>query len=216
MKDYLLEKFKLSLYIILDPQLIGNRSLLSTCREIINGGAAVIQYRDKTARDDLFLKNASLIHDITKDSGIPLIINDRVNLAKQIDAEGVHVGATDIALSRARRICGTEKIIGFSVHTMAEFAKSEKADYLGIGSIFPSTTKPEVNVCGLSFLERIRHKTEKPLIAIGGINSSNVLQVINSGADGVAVISSVFSANNVFTKVKEFSKILYRRRYTDG
>lgn len=216
MNDYLLEKFKLSLYLILDPQLIGNRTLLSTCREIIKGGASIIQYRDKTAKDELFLKNASLIHDITKDSGIPLIINDRVTIAKEINAEGVHVGASDISLSRARQICGKNTIIGFSVHNMEEFSKSGEADYLGIGSIFPSTTKPDVNVCGLPFLELIRDKTEKPLIAIGGINTSNVLQVINSGADGIAVISSIFSATKIFKKVKEFSKILYKRRYTDG
>ncbi|MFO7889203.1 MAG: thiamine phosphate synthase [bacterium] len=216
MKNYLLEKFKLSLYIILDPHFIGKRSLLTTCREIIKGGATIVQYRDKTAEEDLFLKNASLIHDVTKDNDIPLIINDRVKVARQIDAEGVHLGATDLSISQARKMFGEKKIIGFSVHNMEEFNHSHKADYLGIGSIYPTETKQNVKVCGLQFLKTIREKTKKPLIGIGGINTSNFIHVISHGADGVALISSVYSSNDIVTKVKEFSEVLNKRRFADG
>ncbi|MEJ2629168.1 MAG: thiamine phosphate synthase, partial [bacterium] len=141
MKDSLLEKFKLSLYIILDPYFLGRDSLITTCKEITSGGADIIQYRDKKADNQIFLHNASLINDITKDKGIPLIINDRVDIALEIGAEGIHLGTSDIPLSKARELCGNDKIIGFSVHNMQEYKQSYPADYLGIGSIFPTSSK---------------------------------------------------------------------------
>jgi len=212
MRDYLLDKFKFSLYIILDPHFIGQRDLLRTCLDIITGGVDIIQYRDKSASDKKFFKNTRLIYDITKDNNIPLIVNDRIHIASEIGTEGVHLGASDISLTEARKIFGKDKIIGFSVHNMDEFNSSQEADYLGIGSIFPSKTKKSVNVCGLEFLKRIRKKTSKPLIGIGGINSGNFLDVINNGADGIALISSIFTSTNVVTKVKEFSRRLNKRR----
>ncbi len=216
MKDYLLEKFKSSLYIILDPHFIGQRNLVDTCYEIIQGGADIIQHRDKTASDEKFFRNTQLIYDITKDNNIPLIVNDRIDIALEVGTEGIHLGALDFPLTRAREVCGEEKIIGFSVHNMDEFNRSREADYLGIGSIFPSKTKTNVNVCGLEFLKKIRNKTDKPLIGIGGINDQNFIEVINNGADGIALISSIFSSNNVITKVNEFSELLNKRRFSNG
>lgn len=212
MKESLLEKFKLSLYIILDPYFIGQRSLIKTCKEIIKGGADIIQYRDKRADDQEFSHNASLINDITKDNKIPLIINDRINIALEIGADGVHLGSSDISLGRARELCGNEKIIGFSVHNIDEYYQSYSADYLGVGSIFPTTTKKNVKVCGLQFLRKIREKTKKPLIGIGGISQENFTDVLKAGADGIALISAVYSSDNVFTSLKPFSNILHKRK----
>jgi len=212
MKEYLLEKFRFSLYIILDPHFIGQRNLVDTCYEIIKGGADIIQYRDKTASDEEFFRNTQLIYDITKDSDIPLIVNDRINIALEVGTEGIHLGASDFPLTRAREMCGEDTIIGYSVHNKDEFNKSQEADYLGIGSIFQSRTKTNVKVCGLEFLKKIRNKTDKPLIGIGGINDQNFIDVINNGADGIALISSIFTSTNVVTKVKEFSRRLNKRR----
>jgi thiamine-phosphate pyrophosphorylase len=216
MKESLLEKFKLSLYIILDPYFLNRDSLITTCKEIISGGADIIQYRDKKAEDQVFLYNASLINDITKDKGIPLIINDRVDIALEIGAEGIHLGTSDIPLSKARELCGDDKIIGFSVHNMQEYKQSDPADYLGIGSIFPTSSKKNVEICGIEFLSRIRENTKKTLIGIGGINQSNFIEVIDAGADGIAMISSVYALNKVTASLIPFSEEFHKRKLSHG
>ena len=183
------------LYPITDQHLSGlshaeQVALLSNC------GAAVIQLREKLATPSKFFEQAESAMQVARDLGAKIIINDRVDIALTVKAEGVHLGQEDLPPDAARRVLGRNAIIGFSTHTIqqARLAAQMPIDYVAIGPIFPTTTKQSVNApVGLEELARVRDALgEMPLVAIGGITSENVRAVIKSGADIVAVIDDIW------------------------
>ncbi len=208
MRTALLENIDWTLYVIVDAEWLRGRKVGDVVRQLINGGAGVVQYRDKVSDSYQFYARCKEIHNITKNSGIPLIINDRFDIALVVGAEGVHLGQKDLPVDEVRKVIGNKMIIGGSIHDEAEYERMADADYLGIGSIFPTDTKDDVKICGLDMVRKIRRKTARPLIGIGGINKKNAGSVIKAGCDGVAVISSVMGSDNIREAVREFKNIL--------
>ena len=176
------------------------RDILEAIEESILGGVTIIQLREKTASKDEFLKLAKEVKGITDKYSIPLIINDNVEIAKAIDADGVHLGQSDEELTRAREILGDRKIIGISVGNVEEAKLAEKngADYLGIGAVFYTDSKKDINEpMGIAGLKRIVKSVNIPNVAIGGIHLSNVKEVMETGTDGIAVISEILGKENI-------------------
>ena len=175
--------------------------------ESIKGGVTLVQLREKFIDDEKFLEIAKELQKVTKKYNIPLIINDNVKIAKIIDAEGVHIGQSDESLEEARAELGPDKIIGVSVGSIEEAQKAEAggADYLGIGTVFFTGSKKDINEpLGLKNLEKIAHSVKIPSVAIGGIHLDNVKDVMKTGIDGVAVISEILGKEDV----KKASEVL--------
>ncbi len=157
----------------------------------------MLQHREKNACTRDFLRQAFLLRRIASDYGIPFIINDRVDVALACEADGVHLGQEDMECALARRLTGPDMILGVSVSTPDEAVEAEAAgaDYLGVGPIFSTPTKPDaVPAIGLEMIETIRRRVRLPLVAIGGINQANAGEIIRRGADGIAVVSAIIAA----------------------
>ncbi|MBN1270742.1 MAG: thiamine phosphate synthase [Candidatus Aminicenantes bacterium] len=188
-----------TLCLIADVGFLPPPGLYDAVRSAVSGGATMIQLRGKTCTTRRFLELALELKKITEESGIPLIINDRADVAAACDAQGVHLGRDDLPLEAARRILGKNKLIGLSVNTIEEarFAEYAGADYLGVGPAFYTTTKTDIkSVLRPEGLKIIRNSVKLPLLAIGGITEKNAAEAGASGMDGVAVISSVLKAEN--------------------
>lgn len=198
-----------NLHVLTDSLAVKPRSLMEVIEQVINGGATVIQLRDKTSNDDQMVALGRELQKLTKGK-IPLIVNDKINVALEIDADGVHVGQSDTPASKVRKLIGPNMILGVSTSTVEEAKRAEAdgADYLGIGPIFPTHTKTDaVPPIGLENLGRIKAATSIPIIAIGGITHSNAREVMLY-ADGVAVISAVLRATNPQRATHELSVVI--------
>lgn len=185
------------LYILTDNQFIPHSQWPDRVEKIIIGGASVIQLRDKSLSDHELLIHAGKIQEICRYYGIPLIINDRVSLAKKVNADGVHVGKNDLSIRVARKYLGNKFIIGASCYRnlhSAVKAQNYGADYVAFGSIFPSTTKPQASRCSFATLCEAKKILQIPVCAIGGIRQNNIQSVIATGVDLVAVSHSIFNA----------------------
>ena len=204
------------LYIITDQRISHGKSHLEVAEAVLEGGATVLQFRDKEIGDSEAIEVCQKIHKLTRGKGIPFIVNDRVEVAKAVDADGVHLGQEDMSFSSARKILGKEKIIGISVETIEQALKAVEggADYLGIGPIYPTATKPDAGkALGIARLKEIRESVNIPIVAIGGINENNLEEVLKAGADGVAVISAVVSAPDITEACRKLkNKIEYIKK----
>ncbi|NIR48655.1 thiamine phosphate synthase [candidate division KSB1 bacterium] len=194
-----------SLYAILDKDFIKDRSIQYLAEEVIRGGAGIIQLRNKSSHINEFYQDGAAIKEVTAHFGVPLIVNDRLDIALAVDADGVHLGQDDLPHNVARHLIGENKILGISVHNLDEFKRSIDAepDYLGVGAIYPTNTKDEPQM-GMEMVEELRAETELPLVAIGGLTPENLAPVIRAGADGVAVISALLNAEDVRSRAHEF------------
>ncbi len=189
-----------SLYVLTDQGLSRSRSNVDVVEEAIAGGADAIQLRDKGYTAKQLLDEALKLREITREGGVPLIINDRVDVALAVDADGVHLGQDDFPIAWARKLLGKDRIVGISTHNVEEAVQAEKdgADYVSIGSAFPTTTKSDARpLAGLEIITDIKKNVNIPVVAIGGIKMENVAQVGQAGADCIAVISAVVSATNI-------------------
>ncbi len=188
-----------SLYLVTDRGLSRGRTNLEIIMAAVNGGATVVQLREKHASTREFLKEAIAVRQFCHDHNITFIINDRIDIALAVDADGVHVGQDDMPIEHARRILGQDKIIGVSAFDEKEAIEAERAgaDYIGVSPIFTTPTKPELDKgVGLKGLARIRQAVKIPLVAIGGLGPSNAYDVMMAGADGIAVVSAIVSADD--------------------
>lgn len=188
-----------SLYLVTDRNLAGNRSIESIITAAIAGGVTVVQIREKQLDARTFLHTALSIRQILDKLGVPLIINDRLDIALASNAAGVHIGQNDLPCAVVRRLAGPGLLIGVSVSTVAEAVAAEHdgADYLGISPIFATPTKSDTpTATGLAGLRAIRKAVQLPLVAIGGIHTGNAADVMAAGADGVAVVSNIMSATD--------------------
>ena len=168
-------------------------------------GVSVVQYRNKNAKTREMYEEAVCLREICRDT--LFLINDRVDIALAVNADGVHLGQSDMPCEAARKLLGGEKIIGITVHNLAEAVQAEGigADYLGVSPIFQTATKPDAGKpAGISLIEEIRANVDIPLIAIGGIDHSNAIDVIRAGADGLCAISSVVAKEDVNAEIKKF------------
>ena len=193
------------LYVILDRQFLAGRDELDIAGQIIEGGARVIQLRDKQSKKSELLLVAQKLKELCSQTGVLFMLNDYLDLALAADADGLHIGQEDLPLPVVRRQLPVDKIIGCSVTTLAQATKAqnEGADYIAVGSIFPTTTKKEATVVGLDTLKELKQIVSIPLVAIGGINRNNIGEVVAAGADAVAVISAVLGEKDVRGAVQE-------------
>ncbi len=195
------------LYIILDPSVCPPRPLIEVLETAAEAGAVLFQYRNKTASmKDAYVEALALRQAAAK-AGVLFIVNDRCDLALAIDADGVHLGQGDLPLDLARKVMGSEKLIGISTHspTQVRDATAGKPDYLGFGPIFtPGSKQDHDPVVGLEGLRAIRSLTPLPVFAIGGIHLDRVDDVVRAGANGVAVISAILKAPDISHAVRSF------------
>ncbi len=186
-----------SVYVITDRRVVGERDLLAAVQAAIQGGATVVQLRDKGATTRELLALGQALHRLTRAAGIPLIVNDRVDVALALDAEGVHVGDDDMPPELARQLLGPHRLLGVSADSVAVARQAERAgaDYLGVGDVFGTTTKSDAGTpIGLAGLAAIARSVGIPVVGIGGVTLDNAVAVIQAGAAGVAVISAVLGA----------------------
>ena len=181
------------LYVILDRQALAGRDEIEIASRVIEGGASVIQLRDKQGSKSELVLIARKLKELCAKAGILLIINDYLDLALAIDADGLHIGQEDLPLPIIRREMPIDKIVGCSVNTVSQAVRAQKegADYIAVGSIFPTATKKGATVVGINGLKEVKHAISCPLVAIGGINEDNAGRVMAAGADSIAVISAV-------------------------
>ena len=187
----------LSLYLVTDNS-EDEKKFLKTIEEAINGGVSVVQIREKTADTLEFYNLALKVKEITTKYNVPLIINDRVDVALAIDADGVHVGQSDMPCDVTRKLIGENKILGVSAATIDEAKKAEKdgADYIGTGAVFPTSTKDDAPSITKKDLKNIVDSINIPVVAIGGINIENANELKNTGISGLSVVSAIMSADN--------------------
>lgn len=194
------------LYLILDPSVCAAQSLAGVFRQAAAAGARLFQYRNKSASMKEAYAEALPLRKIAAELGVTFIVNDRCDLALAIDADGVHLGQTDLPYADARKVMGPDKIIGLSTHNTAQVNEAEqlKPDYIGFGPIFKPASKQDHDpVVGIDGLRQIRALTSLPVFAIGGIQLGQVGTVMQAGADGIAVISAVLNAPDVTKAVTD-------------
>lgn len=192
-----MNKIDLSLYLVTDNSSDVER-FLKTIEEAIIGGTTVVQLREKTADTLDFYNLALKVKEITSRYDVPLIINDRVDIALAIDADGVHVGQSDMPCDIARKLIGDEKILGVSANTIEEAKKAERdgADYIGTGAVFPTSTKDDADSVSKKELIDIVESINIPVVAIGGINTENAHELAGTGIAGLSVVSAIMSSDN--------------------
>lgn len=198
----------LLLYAVTDRHWLGDKTLYEQVEEAIKGGATFIQLREKNLDEEHFLAEALEIQKLCKKYGVPFVINDNVEIAKKIDADGVHVGQSDMEALNVRELLGPDKIIGVSTQTVEQALKAEAhgADYLGVGAVFPTGSKDDAEVLDRSTLKAICDAVHIPVIAIGGITHDNVKELSGSGICGIAVISAIFAQPDIKHAAGELKK----------
>jgi thiamine-phosphate pyrophosphorylase len=187
------------LCLVTDRGLSRGRSLVDVVSAAVQGGVTMVQLREKDASTREFLAEALALKTLLKPLGVPLIINDRVDIAQAIDADGVHVGQSDMPVEIVRHLIGPEKIIGLSItnQTQIEREDAKRSDYLGIGPLYLQTTKANASTpLGVEGFRALRALSFKPVMAIGGLNATNSAAVLEAGADGLAIVSAIVGADD--------------------
>ncbi|MBN2186860.1 MAG: thiamine phosphate synthase [Dehalococcoidia bacterium] len=210
-------KWLTGLYAILDRQVLAGRNELDVASQIISGGARIIQLRDKQGSKAELLPIAQKLRNLCVESGVLFIINDHLDLALAVDADGLHIGQRDLPLPYIRKELPIDRIVGCSINTVSQAiqAQNEGADYIAVGSIFPTTTKNEATLVGIDRLKEVKQAVSLPLVAIGGINQNNIDQVLPAGADSIAVANAILRSEDITGAVQQLiSKIeLIRGKY---
>jgi thiamine-phosphate pyrophosphorylase len=204
----------LSLYVILDRAVAGGRDLLELLDAAIAGGAKTVQLREKTWPSGQLLSLAERIRARCRAAGATFVMNDRVDLAVVLDADGVHLGQDDLPPRLARPLLRPGMILGVSTHSVeqARRAQADGADYVAVGAMFPTSTKPDFELVGPALMRAVRPEVRVPLVGIGGITPQNAGEVIRAGADGVAVISAVCAAADPTAASAHFLDAIRRAR----
>lgn len=198
------------LYLVTDRDLLKNVDLCTAVEEAIKGGVTLVQLREKDVTTLDFYKTALEIKKVTDKYKVPLIINDRMDIALAIDAEGLHVGQSDMPCQIARKLLGNDKILGVSASTLEAAIKAEKdgADYIGVGAVFPTSTKNDTNAVSIELLKKIKESVSIPVVAIGGINENNVESLKPANIDGIAVVSSILGKEDIREAAKNLSELV--------
>lgn len=193
------DKKHMLLYAVTDRAWTGKQTLYQQVEAALRGGVTCVQLREKDLDEALFLQEARELRGLCRQYKVPFIVNDNVDIAIACKADGVHVGQEDLAAGEVRRWIGDEMILGVSVHTVEEARQAVRdgADYLGLGAVFPTSTKTDADPMSREILRAICDAVDVPVVAIGGINRDNLLRLAGSGVDGVALVSAIFSAEDV-------------------
>lgn len=198
------------LYVITDKKLIKRDSFVETIEMAIKGGARIVQLREKETPDDVVVNLGKAIINVTKRYGVPLIINDSPELAKEIGADGVHLGGEDASIEKSRTLLGSEAIIGVSCYNQIERginAVRSGADYVAFGTPYNTPTKPDREPTSIEILNQAVKLINIPIFAIGGITKDNVKPILKTGVDGIAVITSVFGSSNPESAARELASL---------
>ena len=205
------------IYLVTDEKASLGRPVLSVVSEAVRAGVSCVQLREKNKGTNEFLKEAAALKQLLEPLRIPLIINDRIDIALAVEADGVHIGQSDMPYKTARRLMGIDMIIGLSVETWEDVERAEEldVDYLGVSPIFPTPTKTDTqSPWGIDGLRSIRAFSRHPLVAIGGLGESNLRDVVEAGADVIAVVSAICSAPDPFDasrRLVEMFETVYSR-----
>lgn len=202
-------KIDYSIYLVTDEDCLKGKNLLEAVEEALQGGVTVVQYRAKQAEGREMFQKATELKQLCDSYKVPLIINDRLDVAMAVGAAGVHVGQSDFPCAEARRLLGENFVIGVSAHNPEEAlqAVADGADYLGCGAVFGSATKHNVGTLGLENLKAIRQVVKLPMVGIGGVTSDNYHLVLETGANGAAIVSGILAAEAIRERVKKFVTI---------
>ncbi len=204
-----------SLYLVTDKQLSCGRATKEIVKAAVAGGVTCVQIREKELGSREFINKAKELKRILQPLGIPLIVNDRVDVALAARADGIHLGQTDMSIKDARKLVGNDVIIGISAESLQDAidAQNQGADYIGISPVFNTDTKKDTATpLGLEGIANIKIHTSIPLVAIGGIKRDNITSVIEAGADGIAVVSAIVSADSPETSAQELLKLISNAR----
>lgn len=193
------DKKDLLLYAVTDRAWLGEQTLQEQVEEAIRGGVTMVQLREKTLEEEAFYQEAVALKELCGRYGVPFVINDNVALACRVDADGVHVGQDDMAAGNVRAMIGPDKILGVSAQTVEQALEAERAgaDYLGVGAVFSTSTKLDACEVPYQTLKEICSAVDIPVVAIGGINKNNLLELTGSGIDGIALVSAIFAAEDI-------------------
>ena len=192
-------KIDYTLYLCTDSGLMSSATVEESVERAVQGGCSVVQLREKEASSLELFRLAERVKRVTDKYGVPLIINDRLDICQAVDAAGVHLGQSDLPCAEARRILGAEKIIGVSAATPEDAAKAQAdgADYLGVGAVFPTATKTNTRKVTPEIIRGIRQAVTIPFVVIGGVNAENITRLYGLGIDGAAVISAVIAQPDI-------------------
>jgi thiamine-phosphate pyrophosphorylase len=206
------DKSSMLLYAVTDRTWLKDRSLADVVEEAIKAGITFLQLREKDLNYASFLQLAREIRNITDKYKIPYVINDNIEVAMACGADGVHVGQSDMDAKDVRRIIGQDKILGVSAQTVEQAVLAEKngADYIGVGTVFPTSTKLDAEGVSFETLKEICKAVSIPVVAIGGINKDNAMKLAGSSIDGIAVVSAIFAQEDITAAVKELRQISSR------
>lgn len=203
--------FDLSLYLVTDRSLSLGRSLVEVVEEAVKGGVTMVQLREKDCSSLEFYQEATALKRLLKSYKIPLIINDRLDIALACDAEGLHIGQSDLPFSIARQLLGENKIIGLSVECLKDAQEANKldVDYIGISPVFSTSTKTDTAMAvGIEGVRKITCQSVHPAVGIGGINKNNAEDIIKAGAEGISVVSAIMSAHEPSRSAQELLTIV--------
>ncbi len=208
------QRVNYQLYLLTDEKILESRNYIKTLEEALSGGVSLVQLRDKKLSANEFFHRAFEVHQLTQKYGVPLIINDRVDVALAIGAEGVHLGQQDLPVSAASQLAGHKMLIGVSAATLEEAirAEVEGADYVGVGALYPTGTKANTRTVTLDQLKIIKNTVGLPVVAIGGICKENLAAVIQQGVDGVAVVSAVLKEESPAKAAEVLNQIIDETR----
>jgi thiamine-phosphate pyrophosphorylase len=203
------DKENLLLYAVTDRYWLKEHTLLEEVENTLKGGATFIQLREKNLEEEKFMKEAVEIQALCKEYKIPFVVNDNVDIAVAMDADGVHVGQSDMEAGEVRAKLGPDKIIGVSASTVEQalLAEQRGADYLGVGAVFPTGSKDDAEDVSLETLKAICEAVSIPVVAIGGITKENVWKLQGSGIAGIAVISAIFAQPDIEEATRELKEI---------
>ena len=193
------DKNDLLLYAVTDRHWLDGRRLIDVVRESLDGGVTMVQLREKTLEEGKFLEEAKELQTLCRERGVPFLVNDNVEIAREMNADGVHVGQSDMEAGRVRALLGEDKLIGVSARTVEQAlaAQAAGADYLGVGAMFPTGTKQDTRPVSYDTLKAICAAVDIPVVAIGGIGAGNVAELAGSGIAGVAVVSALYAQPDV-------------------
>jgi len=198
-----------SIYLVTNSELMSTETVEQAVEQAIKGGCTLVQLREKKLSSLDFYNTALKVKTITDHYNIPLIINDRVDIALAVDVAGVHVGQSDLPAKIVRNIIGNDKILGVSASSLTEAMQAEKegADYLGVGAMFITGTKTDAELVSLESLKEIKRTTSLPIVAIGGINKDTIPLLADTGIDGIAVVSAIISEKDIFMAASKIKSL---------
>ncbi|WP_423237265.1 thiamine phosphate synthase [Clostridium thermobutyricum] len=201
---------RLKFYLVTDSDILRERDFYKSVEEALSGGVTCVQLREKNLLGKEFLIKAKKIRELTRKYNALFIVNDRIDIAMLSDADGVHVGQADLDILDVRKLIGSEKIVGVSASNIEEAILAEKngADYIGVGSIFPTNTKKDAKNVYLNGLKEIKKNINIPIVAIGGIKEDNIKLIKDIGVNGYAIVSDILSAKNIKEKCENINLII--------